>query len=81
MCQISFLFVVSLSTTRKTRPRGASPVTALAHLNLSSKYRVAFETFAGPDLSGWPNLAEFMGTRTTSNLTDAELTEKMDPIC
>lgn len=45
MCQITFLIVVSLSTKR-----GASLVTALAHLNLSSKYCVAFETLAGLDL-------------------------------
>lgn len=80
MCKISFLIVASLSTTRKIRPRGDSPVPALAHLYLSSKYCAALETLAGPDLSGLPNLAELRGTRTC-HLTDAGLTEKMDSLC
>lgn len=74
LCQISFIIVAPLRTTSKTGPRGASPVTAPAHLSLSSKYCSAFET------CGWPKLAEFRGTRTTSNLTNVGLTEKTDSL-
>lgn len=76
MWQFSFLIVDSLSTTRKSRPRRASPVTGLAHLNLSSNYCTALETLAGPDLSGWPSLAKV----PTSNPANAGLTEKMDSL-